>query len=242
MGQPRFFVPPHGIRGDRVYFPRDLAHQIRKVLRMEPGQVVYVLDDQGLIYTVRLEQVRGGEVIGRVVDRKEAGGEPPLRVVLYQALLKGEKMDWVLQKGTEVGVSVFVPVLSRRAVARRRELRPRWERIVREAAEQCGRARVPRLSRVHTWQEALEKVAYHPLCVLAHPSPEAMPLRAVLDEEPAGEVGVFVGPEGGFDEEEVEAAMRRGCRLVSLGPRVLRAETAAIVLTTLILHHWGDVG
>ena len=242
MNTPRFFVPPEAIRGDRVYFAPDQAHQIYRVLRLRPDQVVYVLDNRGNVYTVRLDRVTRGEVVGRIVDRREATGEPPLRITLYQALLKGEKMDWVLQKGTEVGVHTFVPLLTRRSVVRRREHKPRWERILREAAEQSGRAFIPRLAPVHTWEEALAAIPSFPLCLLAHPAEEAPPLREVVREGGVDSVGVFVGPEGGFTEEEVRAAVERGCRPVRLGPRILRAETAAVVIVTLLLHRWGDIG
>ncbi|NPA89873.1 MAG: 16S rRNA (uracil(1498)-N(3))-methyltransferase [Chloroflexi bacterium] len=242
MSEPRFFIPPDARHGERVTFSPEQSRQISKVLRLRPGSVVYALDNAGWIYTVRLETVGRERVVGRVVDRQAAGGEPPLEVILYVALLKGEKMDWVLQKGTEVGVTQFVPMLTRRAVVRRREVKARWERILQEAAEQSGRAFIPRLAPVHSWEEALEHAVRAPLCLLAHPS-DAVPLRRLWEStSPPDRVALLVGPEGGFAEEEVEEARARGCRIVHLGPRILRAETAAVILPALLLHHWGDLG
>ena len=112
MTEPRFFVPGEAIQGERVIFSPEQSRQIARVLRLLPGNVVYALDNAGHIFTVRLEQVHPRSVWGRIVDVQEASGEPPIHITLYLALLKGEKMDWALQKGTEVGVSRFVPMLS----------------------------------------------------------------------------------------------------------------------------------
>lgn len=244
MSTTRFFLPPEALSGNRVYFPPDRSRQIARVLRMQPGQVVEVLDGQGQVYVVRLEQVRPRETWGRVVDVRPAGGEPPLQVVLFQALLKGERMDWVLQKGTEVGVTRFVPMITRYTVVRRRDKRERWTRILTEAAEQCGRAYIPRLEDVVGWEKALAAAFTSEVVLMAHGSQEVLPLRQVLAEmsQKAQDVALLVGPEGGFAPEEVAQAITRGVHLVSLGPRTLRAETAAVVFATLLLHHWGDVG
>ncbi len=244
MTEPRFFVPGEAIQGERVTFSPEQSRQIARVLRLLPGNVVYALDNAGHIFTVRLEQVRPRGVWGRIVDVREAGGEPPVHVTLYLALLKGEKMDWALQKGTEVGVSRFVPVLSARTVVRRSEKKARWERILQEAAEQCGRGHIPTLSDIVPFAEALECVGEYDVVLLAHNGAGIPQLREVvsqIDRQPR-QVAIFVGPEGGFSDTEVDAARAQGAHLVHLGPRVLRAETAAVVLTALVLHAWGDVG
>ncbi len=244
MTEPRFFVPPDAIRGERVTFSPEQSRQIARVLRLLPGNVVYALDNSGQVFTVRLEHVRPREVWGRVVDVQDAPGEPPVHITLYLALLKGERMDWALQKGTEVGVSRFVPVLTERTVVRRREARARWARILQEAAEQCGRPRIPTLGEILPLARGLEDVGQYDAALLAHNGPDVPPLREVVGQVggmPA-RVALFVGPEGGFTADEVASARARGVRVVHLGPRVLRAETAAVVFPALILHLWGDIG
>lgn len=244
MTAPRFFLDPDALRGGRVHFPPEQSRQIARVLRLEPGQAVFVLDNTGRIYTVRLERVHPREVWGSIVGVEDAGGEPPLHVTLCVALIKGERMDWVLQKGTELGVSRFVPMVTTRTVVRRSEKRPRWQRILTEAAEQCGRAHIPEVTDIVSFDEALAATANTGLAFLAHNGEEVPRWREVapaLAERPNAVV-LFVGPEGGFTEEEVALAASRGVHIVHLGPRVLRAETAAITLAALALHQWGDLG
>ena len=225
-------------------FSPEQSRQIARVLRLEAGASVFVFDNSGWVYTVRLERVTPRETWGTIVGREEGRGEPPVHITLYQALVKGERMDWVLQKGTEVGISRFVPVVTERAVVRRREKRARWTRILIEAAEQCGRPRVPSLAEIQDFFSALNELSGYDVAFLAHTGERAVPLRDVVASyrEPPSRVAILVGPEGGFTEEEVSAARERGAMIVHLGPRVLRAETAGVVIAALVLHHWGDLG
>lgn len=244
MSEPRFFLPAEAFRGDRVVFPAAQSHQIARVLRLHPGAPVFVLDNAGSLYTVQLERVSPREVVGRIVGVEPAGNEPPLELWLYQALLKGDRMDFVLQKGTEIGVRRFIPMVTERTVVRRWEKRPRWERIVTEAAEQCRRGRVPEVAPVCSFAEALEDLRDAAGALIAHNADDVPPLREVLEGWPArpDTVALLIGPEGGFSDAEVAQAMALGVRAVRLGPRTLRSETAALVATTLLLYHWGDIG
>jgi 16S rRNA (uracil1498-N3)-methyltransferase len=173
-------------------------------------------------------------------------------------LLKGQHLEWVLQKGTELGVSAFVPMITRRTVVRdegrAHKKRARWERILREAAEQCHRACVPRLFDLLSFEEACRAaVAGHDrsflpavqegdlgladvACAAVQPETPAEPLRA------APRWALLIGPEGGFDAAEVELARGHGIQVVSLGPRTLRAETAALAAATILLDRWGELG
>lgn len=244
MTEPRFFVPPSAIRGGRVVFSAEQSHQIARVFRLRPGAAVFVLDNAGQLYTVRLEQVSPRQVVGRVVGVEPASHEPPLRLTVFQALLKGDRMDFVFQKGTEIGVTRFVPMITARTVVRRFEKRPRWERIVVEAAEQCRRGRVPEVADIVDFQAALAEAAAAERGFIAHNGPEVPPFWDVAGAQgtPPADVAVLIGPEGGFTDEEVALAVQVGLQPVRLGPRTLRAETAALVAATLVLYHWGDVG
>jgi 16S rRNA (uracil1498-N3)-methyltransferase len=247
----RFFAPPEAISGDRVSLEGDLAHRLSRVLRLKAGALVVLLDGSGLEYETRLEAVAPRVVTGVVLGRRAGPPEPRVRLVLCQSLVKGERFDWVLEKGTELGVSAFVPLLSRRIVVRPvpgRSARPeRWQRVVREAAEQCGRSVLPDVLPAQGLEEVLSARA--DLRLLPWEGEEAMGLATALRrarpdleavERPT--VAVLIGPEGGFAAEEVALAREAGARVVSLGRRILRSETAGIATAAAVLYELGELG
>ncbi len=244
MTEPRFFVTPDAIQGEQVRFSPAQSRQIARVLRLPSAAVVFVLDNAGSLYTVRLTRVHPRETLGVIVDVQPAGNEPPISITLYQALLKGDRMDWVFQKGTEIGISCFVPMVTERTVVRRTAKRARWERIVQEAAEQCRRAYIPEIKAVVPFPDALDAARGAELALIAHNGAEVPSWRDILRAwtAPPTSVALLIGPEGGFTDAEVAAALARGIQAAHLGPRTLRAETAALVAATLLLYHWGDVG
>jgi 16S rRNA (uracil1498-N3)-methyltransferase len=240
----RFFVSPDQIIRGRVRFRPDQAHQIGRVLRLGTGDDVVALDGAGRAYTVTLDEVTRQGAAGRITAEADAGGEPRAHLTLYQSLLKRDKFEWVLQKGTEIGVSRFVPVLTRRTLVRDAETvtpekRARWERIITEAAEQSGRGRRPELAAPLEMVAAIDEVAGRGL--IAWEAPGGAGLGAALagwDGEP---LALFIGPEGGYETAEIEAAAARGIMPVTLGPRILRTETAALVAAALVLHTLGEL-
>lgn len=241
----RFFIPPQWIDGDRVVIKGKQVHQLRDVLRMREGDCIIALDDTGWEYEVELKRVARGQVEGLVRDKSLATTEPGTKVTLYQALLKGDKFEFILQKCTELGVVGFAPMLCERCVQlgemSDRKL-SRWRRIIAEAAEQSRRGKLPFLKPVLTFEQACQSVVGSSL--LAWEEEESSGLRAALSELKAkglASVNLFIGPEGGFSPSEVEFA--RGCGIVpvTLGRRVLRAETAGLVAATAILYEFGDL-
>jgi 16S rRNA (uracil1498-N3)-methyltransferase len=254
----RFFVSPEVLAADRVELHGDLSHRLRHVLRLRAGDTIVLLDGSGREYDVVLEDVDGATVRARVVGRRDGPPEPEVRLVLYQSLIKGDRFHWVLEKGTELGVSGFVPLVCRRNVMRprldRTGRRERWQRIVTEAAEQCGRSILPQLSPVTELDEALDSASG--LRLLPWEEERALGLRTVLRQarlpdgqalaegEAAGPptVSVFVGPEGGFTRQEVERARASVVEVVSLGRRILRSETAGIAAAAAILYELGELG
>ena len=235
--------------------------------------MVELLDNSGFIQVARLIAMSKEALSATVVERRRSDAEPNVELVLYQALLKGQKMELVLQKGTEIGVSRFVPILSERCISRPsaqdldRRLE-RWRTIVREAAEQSGRAVLPELSSMESLEEACRRATAEGLVLMAWEEERAVGIGSVLREAGFGtdgemgrrgggervlpsprpgtearpRVSLLVGPEGGFSPAEAEMARKAGARVVSLGPRILRAETAAFVSATLVLCETGDMG
>ena len=248
----RFFVPPTWIEGDRARLEGEVAHQVSRVLRMSPGDEVVLLDDSGMEYTLLLTGFNRGSVQGEIVSTKEGRGEPALKITLYQGMLKGEKFQWVLQKGTEMGVSAFAPVLCHRSIAQdyagwQKARYPRWQRIITEAAEQSGRCRLPSLVAPMTFKDACKEVKGPGLSIVPWEQERAVGLRSILDDmglEGVGlsHVNIFIGPEGGLEDWEVAHASSCGVVPVSLGQRILRSETAAIATVAAVMYAAGGLG
>ena len=245
----RFFVSPERIVGDVVEFPPDLSRQMHRVLRMSVGDPVIVLDNSGKEYAVSLLSVDSDRTLGRITDRSLGSREPHFHLTLYQAAMKSDRFEWVLQKGTELGVGRFVPMITLRTMHRDASpsatRRARWMRIIREAAEQSERSVLPELGEPVSLDEGLDH-APRPM-ILAWEQEKTVSMKSAfggLSElwAEGRKLSAFVGPVGGFDSEEIEMARSRGAVTVSLGQRVLRAETAAIVLVTAIMHELGELG
>jgi 16S rRNA (uracil1498-N3)-methyltransferase len=244
----RFFITLDQLRSERVTFSDDQAQHMQKVLRLQPGQQVLVLDNSGWQYVVVLTKVSRKETAGAVTARQPASGEPATELTLYQSVIKWDRFEWVLQKGTEVGVTRFVPVITRRSLLKSGDeinsnKTARWQRIITEAAEQARRGRLPAVAPVITLPAALAALAA-PVALLPWEEAEGMSMRAALTPN-AGKpqsVALFIGPEGGFTAEEVAMAQAHHVIPVTLGPRILRAETAAIVAAALTLYELGEMG
>jgi 16S rRNA (uracil1498-N3)-methyltransferase len=244
----RFFIPPNSIHNQRVVLRGTIVHQIRDVLRMKPGDAIILLDNSGFAHRTELVTIDRDTVRGRIVEQWQLDTEPATRITLYQGLLKGQKFDWVLQKGTEIGIAAFVPVLSARCVVGNLDdvsesRTERWERIVVEAAEQAGRASLPRLFPPTLFAAACASVKQRGLALIPWEEERNRSLREALQVTPRPrEIHLFIGPEGGFADEEISTAQANGIVPVSLGPRILRAETAGLATASAILYELGDLG
>ena len=241
----RFFVAPSGFASGTVTFDDEQSHQIARVLRLARGDLVVALDGSGWEYDVRLTQVAPHVTTGAICGKRLSTAEPQVKITLYQALLKGPKNDYALQKATEIGAAAIVPVVSQRCIVgqegdQKANRAIRWRRIVQEAAEQSGRAKVPVVGEPLPFSRACEQI--RGLAVIAWEEERARSLRTWLRETPRPfSAALLVGPEGGFTEDEVALATGRGIVTVSLGPRILRAETAGLVALTQMLHEWGEL-
>ena len=248
----RFLVEEQSLAsGLELALPDEIAHQARDVLRLAPGDALRLLDGVGGEYAAAITAIDRKRVTVRIGERLAAHADPAVRVVLCQGMLKAAKYEWVLQKGTELGVAAFVPLLCERAVAAAEEAsdskRRRWAKIVAEALEQCGGTRLPELAAPRPLMHALAAAPPHAVALIPWEGAPARPVRGALGEAAAAaggvaalhEVRLFIGPEGGFSPGEIAIAERAGAIPVTLGPRILRAETAAVVAVTLALEALG---
>jgi 16S rRNA (uracil1498-N3)-methyltransferase len=208
---------------------------------MRHGQEVIVLNGKGQEYVVKLVIDENGQVSGRIKSRRQAMGEPVVRLVLYLSLTQREKFEWMLQKCTEVGAAAIVPFISSRCLIQDqhdagRKL-DRWRKIVLEAAEQSGRGIVPDVQDPVMFPQAVQQAHDgSALALIAYESEQQQQLRQVLAGQHPDRVALLIGPEGGFSEEEIALAKASGLVSVGLGQRILRMETAAIVGSALVLY------
>jgi len=244
----RFFVSPEIVAQDAVTLRGPLAHQLGRVLRLRPGAEIALLDDTGWAYRVALEAVQPEVARGRIVARWQPETEPRVAIALYQAVPKGSRFDWALQKATELGVAAIVPLITERMVVAMAEASgeklARWRRIVQEAAEQAGRARLPAVSAPVPFARACEPPPTGALGLIACLHPAVQPLRAALatlPPESLAAVRLYIGPEGDFSPGEVAQAVKAGLIPISLGPRILRTETAPLAALSAILYALGEL-
>ncbi len=244
------------VPGAELTLPDEIAHQTRDVLRLGLGDIVRLLDGAGGEYAAELTQITRRTVSVRVGAREAGLPQPRVRLTLCLGLLKAARFEWALQKGTELGVAAFTPLQTERALAAVEEFgaakQRRYERILAEALEQCGGSWLPELAAPKTLSETLANVPADAIALIPWEEEAAAPLSETLAHEAAHrppEVGangptapavwLFIGPAGGFSAGEVALARAAGALPVTLGPRILRAETAAIVATALALDALG---
>ncbi|HEU5442291.1 MAG TPA: 16S rRNA (uracil(1498)-N(3))-methyltransferase, partial [Steroidobacteraceae bacterium] len=238
----RVYVPGPLTSGRRHAIEGEAASHISRVLRLRTGDALTLFDDRGGEYAARIEEFRKGAVIATVGDRSTAVRESPLSLTLAQGVSRGERMDWVVQKATELGATRIVPVLTERTVVKLDEKQAErklshWRGIVTAACEQSGRDRIPAVDAPLTLTGFLEGVDRRAMRVML--SPAAGLGIADLTPPEAGVV-VLIGPEGGLAEAEQQSALAAGFAAVRLGPRVLRTETAAVAALALLQHRFGD--
>ncbi|MGQ9549030.1 MAG: 16S rRNA (uracil(1498)-N(3))-methyltransferase [Roseiflexus sp.] len=246
----RFFVDPSAFDGENVrLFNPDLGHQLADVLRLGRGNRIMLLDGEGWQYTVLLETVdRRGAVNGAIEAREAADGEPRINLTIYLPLIRTERFEWALQKGVELGATTFVPTICARSIDTNPDERKltRWRRIIREAAEQSRRGRLPRLTPAIPFAEACARRDSSDATLLlwegADATPLARALRSLRQTTQPVSLALLSGPEGGLTDDERACAGRYGIMSVSLGPRTLRAETAPIAATAIIVYEFDTHG
>jgi len=244
----RFFLPRNKIQGGRGFIEGQELEHLRKSLRLTPGDHITVFDDNGREHEaiiIALSSERG-EI--ELLRSYQAERESPLEITLALGLTKGEKMDFVVEKATELGVQTIVPFISARTVPKLDQKKiekrvERWQKIALSAAKQSGRTRIPEILAVCHLKELVKQSFPNSVKLLFWEKEAERKLSHVREAEATvGSVVIVIGPEGGFREEEADMARSHGYNLVGLGKRILRAETAAVTAMSLVQFLWGDLG
>ncbi len=238
----RFFVNKESISTGQVIISDSRVHQIRDVLRMKVGDEVIALDNTGEEYHTRLISISQKEVVGEILSQKKCEAEPRTKITLYQSMLARDKFEVVLQKCTEAGVTCFVPVITERSLVRKpekitKEKMSRFESIIAEAAEQSGRGVIPSLKNPVVMSQALSESGDYDICLVGS-TLDCISLKDILRscETKPEKIALFIGPEGGFSDSELETMNSRGVKAFSLGKRILRTETAGVVSSAIVLY------
>jgi hypothetical protein len=254
----RFFVEPEHLNLDdkTLYIDGEDVKHISKVLRYGQGDEIEVCDSNGHEYICRIESIDKTRIDLSIVDEVDINRESRIRVSLYQGVPKSTKMDIILQKLTEAGVVEIVLVNTKRSVVNIKgdkadKKLDRWERIIYEAAKQCKRGLIPKLRGILSFEEALADMEQNDINICPYEDEKSLGIKEALQTDLVKDiigkkdevrVGIFIGPEGGFDPEENNRVKAAGIASVTMGPRIFRTETASIVATAITLYELGDIG
>jgi 16S rRNA (uracil1498-N3)-methyltransferase len=231
----------------RAYITGDDVKHITRVLRMGPNDHVIVSDGLGTSCEIELDQFSDTRVEGRIVRILE-DLEPKVKITLVQGLPKGDKMEWIVQKGTEVGIHSFVLLETKRSIVKydekkRDKLQERLNKIAKEAAEQAHRSAIPTITRPVSLRQWLDRREAYDLLLVPYESEKQVTLKQALRENPSAmSICILIGPEGGWDEQEIQLLREYDATAVTLGPRILRTETAGLVTAAAILYEKDEMG
>ena len=241
----RFFIKKDKINDDVITISSGDAFHIARSLRMAVGDEITVCDEDGTEYLSSLIRIRDDECLAKIISSKPGSTESPVRITLYVAYPKGDKLETVVQKSVELGASKIIPFESSRCIKRPAEekldkITDRLSRIAEEAAKQCGRSVLPSVSRMIKLTELLSHIPDYDLALFCYEGEGAESLKKVLSEyaRADGKIAVIIGSEGGFSPEEARSITEAGAKCVNLGPRILRCETAPDYCLSAISYHF----
>ncbi len=238
----RFFVQPENIGEREILVQGDDVNHIKNVLRMKQGDALVVSCGRGTDYECVIREIQEGRVFLDIREERPAVSELPVRITLFQALPKRDKMELIIQKAVELGAAEIVPVRTRRCVVKLDDKKEekklaRWRMIAEAAAKQSGRGRIPEISEILSFEGALDRARDMDAVLIPYELYEDMPssVQAMKNAARGESIGIFIGPEGGFERGEVERAIGSGARPISLGKRILRTETAGMTVLSVLM-------
>lgn len=239
-----FFVTTDQVKEESIYIVGSDVNHMKNVLRMKQGEQLYISDGDNHKYLCQVEEYEKEQAVLRILEEEPADTELSSRIYLFQGLPKGDKMELVIQKAVELGVYQVIPVAMKRCVVKLDEKKAakkvnRWGEIAKSAAKQSGRGMIPQVSRIVSFQEALVRAKELDVMLIPYELADGMEYtRQVIGNiQPGQSVGIFIGPEGGFEKEEVCLAEEAGAKEITLGKRILRTETAGLAVLSILMYH-----
>lgn len=246
----KFFVDESCIDGKLVNIQGDDVKHIYKVLRLKSMDKVNINNCMGEEFLAQIKDISKTNVLCEIIEKIDINNESPVKIHLFQGLPKAAKMDFVIQKSTELGVSSITPIITDRVIIKN-ELKEykkidRWNKIALEACKQCKRTIIPKVNEPIEFSTLLEQTNSYDLIVVPYENKENFGIKSMLrnlkGKEKIHNIAIVIGPEGGFEEQEIEKLIKLGSQIITLGPRILRTETAGFVCTSLLLYELGDIG
>lgn len=239
-----FFVTPAQVSGDKIYIEGSDVNHICNVLRMKKGEKLQISDGNNKKYICQIDEVTSEKVFLYIIEEKIGDTELPSKIYLFQGLPKSDKMELIIQKAVELGVYEIVPVSTKRAVVKLDVKKAgkkveRWNSIAEGGAKQSGRTVIPKVRAVMTYKEALAYAKTLDVVLVPYELADGMnKTKEIIGRIEKGQsIGIFIGPEGGFEKEEVEQAMEMGAEPITLGKRILRTETAGLTILSILMYH-----
>lgn len=239
---PRFPIRQNQIKNNKAIVCGSDYRHIVKVLRLKPGNEIILFDERGIEHIGKISEVGSKEINIAIAESKIVNKESSLNITLLQGIPKGDKMDYIIEKATELGVKKIVPVVTQRSQIRYTKKVNRWRRIALESSKQCGRTMPPSILEATNFQNAIDSNDPNNLQIVFYEK-SGDKIRDVINKanKHSPNVRLFVGPEGGFSEKEISEAIEKGFIPAGLGPRILRTETACTVAIAVIQFLYGDI-
>lgn len=240
----RFFIPKENIEENKITVTGEDVVHISRVLRLKKGDFFTCCDGRGFDYYVKIDDISKTEILCDVIKKEKSDTEPPVSITLIQGVPKASKMDYIIQKTTELGISEIYPCSLNRCISKTEKDKKtdRWQKIAKEAAQQSGRGIVPAIHNTVNLKEALEILKKTDIAFAAYECEDKNTLKDVLlSKENPKTVAFLIGPEGGFDVSEIEFLKSSGIPVISLGKRILRTETAGEAVLSMIMYEIGDI-
>ena len=235
----RFYVPKENVKENIIYIDGQEARHILNVMRLTGGDKVIVFDGTGKEYTGFIKEAKPTSLKVEIISTKSPKKENIPEITLVQAVPKKGKMDYIIEKATELGVHSIIPVLSERTIVKIKDEKianrvSRWKKIASEAAKQCGRASIPEVGDVEKFYNVIDTIDKYDLSLMACLSYGTIPLKEAISDFETGKIIIFIGPEGDFTPDEIKMAENTSSRLISLGGRVLKSDTAGLYLLSVL--------
>ncbi|MCR3758199.1 16S rRNA (uracil(1498)-N(3))-methyltransferase [Clostridium felsineum] len=245
----KFFVGTEDICDSAAYIYGDDVKHIYKVLRLKIGEKVSINDGNSHEFLGEIEEITKETVKVKIIEKLDINNESPVNVYLYQGFPKAAKMDMIVQKNSELGIKEIIPVITKRVVVKNEKSEfkkiDRWNRIAFEAAKQSKRSVIPKVKEVSSFENMIKDLEKMDLVLVPYENKEEVGLKRVIkniQNDKIKSVAIVIGPEGGFEEIEIEELEKIGAYIITLGPRILRTETAGLVCTSLVMYELSDIG